>query len=463
VSARRARSIAWLCFGLTVAFIPISIFLFSRPLHTALSTEDEWTIAVAFLGAFAFAAVGALIVSRHAHHAIGWIFTLSGFVTAGAVVLSAYAEVSSAPGSSMLGGAALKPVAYILLQSGVFIPLTLGFLLFPDGHLPGSRWWPAAVAAVLGLLLRMVGDTIDRSGANPVADWTSNIGVLVSVASAIAGLAALALRWRQANSLLRQQIKWMAAAAAAIVIAFVGDLALNVWNSAVLQGVQSLVFIFAYTIVPIAAGASILRYGLYQIDLIINRAIVYIVLTAILAGLYAGFTSLLQKLFVAFTGQGSEATVIITVAAIATLFTPVRNALQKLVDTRFKDARDLERLMESLESDVGQVVDVIVARRLAERLLRTAREGADATGAALYLDGADGGRPSYVVGDWHGDADLVVPLRAGDREIGRLALAARRYGAPYAPRERERLQKAADMVAIGLTLALSRGEELVLL
>ena len=184
-------------------------------------------------------------------------------------------------------------------------------------------------------------------------------------------------------------------------------------------------------------------------------------LTAILAGLYAGLTVSLQRVFVAFTGQSSDAAIIISVALIATLFTPMRNALQKLVDIRFKDARDLERLMEMLENQVGQVVDVVVSRRLAERLLRTAREGAGATGAALFLDGASEGHPSFIAGEWNGHAELVVPLHAGEQEIGRLVLAARRHGAPYAQRERERLQKAADIVAIGLTLARDRGQELV--
>ena len=207
---------------------------------------------------------------------------------------------------------------------------------------------------------------------------------------------------------------------------------------------------------PIAAGAAILRYGLYSIDFIINRALVYIALTAILAGLYTGFTATLQHLFVALTGQSSEAAIVITVALIATLFTPVRNALQRLVDSRFKDARDLERLMQALESEVGAVIDVMDGERLAERLVRTAREGADATGAALFLDGDSDGQPTYVSGTWIDDAVLVIPLRAGGQEVGRIALGPRRHGAPYAPRERERLQQAADVVAVGLTLVRRR-------
>ena len=109
---------------------------------------------------------------------------------------------------------------------------------------------------------------------------------------------------------------------------------------------------------------------------------------------------------------------------IATLFTPVRNALQRLVDSRFKDAKDLERVLSSLEEEVGAVVDVIYGPGLAQRLARTAREGAGATGEAIFLDGA------------------------GD-------------GAPYSQRERDRLQEAADLVALGLTLGREHAADLV--
>ena len=408
---------------------------------------------VVFVGAVAFSVTGALIVSQHPHHAIGWTFVLSGLATAGAVVLAAYGELALAPGWTLPAGGIAQDVSHLLIQGGIFLPLTLGLLLFPDGHLLSPRWWIAAAAAVFGLVLRLIGDAV--SDPNSAAPDLGDVGVLLTVGSALAGLAALALRWRRGGSVLKQQVKWMAAAAVVVVAAFIGDIVINIWNHDFLKNdAEFLVFTLTYTLVPVAAGIAILRYGLYSIDFIINQAIVYIVFTAILAGLYAGITATLQRVFVAVTGQSSEAAIVITVALIATLFTPVRNALQRLVDRRFKDARSLERLMESLETEVGAVVDVMDGQRLAERLVKTAREGADATGAALFLDGET--RPSYVSGDWNGEAALVVPLRAGDHEVGRIALGARRRGAPYLERERERLQRAADVVAVGLTLGRQR-------
>jgi len=452
MSGRQIRYLGWLGFSVTLACIPMSAWMISH-LRTPLAAADAWSAVAAFVGAIAVSAVGALILSRHARHAIGWTFELSGLATAGAVLLAAYGEFATQPGSALPEGAAVKSAAYVLLQSGVFIPLTLGLLLFPDGHLASRRWWPAAVASVLGLVLRLIGDRFDQPNvSNDLGEWIGNAGVLLTIGSAAAGCTSLAVRWRRAGPLVRQQLKWMAAAAVIVLLLFVGDVVLSIWNDKVARDVSFLVFMVAYTTIPIAAGTSILRYGLYEIDLIINRAIVYIAMTAIVAGLYAGFTATLQRLFVAVTGQSSEASIVIAVALIATLITPVRNSLQKMVDARFKDTRDLARLMQSLETEVRAVVDVIDGKRLAERLVQTACEGADAVGAALFLDGSAEGRPAFTAGDWSGQAELVVPLRSRDGDMGRIALTRRRHGAPYAERDRAKLQGAADMVAVGLAM-----------
>jgi hypothetical protein len=456
MTATRVRNIAWASLGLTVLFIPVSVYILGWAARTSLSTQDIWNVAGSFVGAVAFSIVGALILSRHPRHAIGWTFTLSGLATSAAVLVMASGGLASNPGWAL-------PVSTVLIQTGVFIPLTLGLLLFPDGRLLSPRWWPAVASSVLGLGLRLVADIVDSTGQAEPWRTVDTVGVLVTVASTAAGLASLTLRWRKAGSILRQQLKWMTAAATVVVVAFFTDIALNLWNQQFVREFEFVFFILAYVSIPVAAAASILRYGLFEIDFIINRAIVYVAMTAILAGLYAGFTATLQKVSVALTGQNSDVAIVVTVALIATLFTPVRNALQRLVDTRFKDARDLERLLASLETEVGAVVDVIYGPRLAERLVKTAQEGAGATGAAVFLEGSGDGAPSYTAGDWTGDAELVVPLRAGDRELGRIALTARRHGAPYTAREKERLQQAANLVAIGLTLARDRGEELVAL
>src|SRR3989442_12325614 len=304
MTAQRARLLGWLGFGLTLACIPLTVFMLSQHLRAFLPGAAIWSTVVAFIGSVAFSLVGALIVSQHSRHAIGWIFTLSGVATAGAVVLGAYAELALAPGWSLPAASFADSVSHVLIQSGIFLPLTLGLLRFPDGRLLSRVWGLAAAAAVLGLVVRLIADTVATpSNAFDFGD----IGVLLTVASAIAGLASLAVRWRRAGQLLRQQLKWMAAAAAAGGLAFVGDIAVKIRDHNLLSNdAEFLVFTLTYTLVPIAAGAAILRYGLYSIDFIINRALVYIAFTAILAGLYTGFTATRQHLFVALMGQSSE-------------------------------------------------------------------------------------------------------------------------------------------------------------
>jgi hypothetical protein len=452
MTAGRVRIFAWASLGLTALFIPVSVYILGWVARTSITTQDVWNIAGTFVGAVAFSIVGALILSRHPTHAIGWTFTLSGLVSSAAVLIMASGGVTATPGWTL-------PVATVLIQSGVFIPLTLGLLLFPEGRLLSRRWWPAVATSVLGLGLRLIADVADPATQTEPWNTVDTVGVLLTVASTAAGLAALTMRWRKAGSILRQQLKWMTAAATVVTVAFLLDIALNLWNQQFVRQFEFVFFILAYTSIPIAAAASILRYGLFEIDFIINRAIVYVAMTAILAGLYAGFTATLQKVSVALSGQNSDAAIVITVALIATLFTPVRNALQRLVDTRFKDARDLERLLASLENEVGAVVDVIYGPRLAERLVKTAQQGSGAAGAAVFLDGAATAAPSFTAGEWTGDAELVVPLMAGNRELGKIALTARRHGAPYTAREKERLQQAANLVAIGLALAAERSPE----
>src|SRR5207247_7839775 len=115
-----------------------------------------WSTVVAFIGAVAFSLVGALIVSQHPRHAIGWIFSLSGLATAGAVVLGAYAELALAPGWSLPAASLANNVSHVLVQSGIFLPLTLGLLLFPDGLLLSRFWGVAAASSVLGRVLRLI-------------------------------------------------------------------------------------------------------------------------------------------------------------------------------------------------------------------------------------------------------------------------------------------------------------------
>src|SRR5207245_3497070 len=163
MTARRARRLGWLAFALTLACIPLTALMLSQHLRAFLAAESIWSTVVVFVGAVAFSVTGALIVSQHPHHAIGWTFVLSGLATAGAVVLAAYGELALAPGWTLPAGGIAQDVSHLLIQGGIFLPLTLGLLLFPDGHLLSPRWWIAAAAAVFVLVLLLMVDAVIES------------------------------------------------------------------------------------------------------------------------------------------------------------------------------------------------------------------------------------------------------------------------------------------------------------
>lgn len=446
-----ARRVAWVVVALAVACIPVTKLIVSQPHPGTLDIEGEFGGPLSWLGFLAFAVVGGLVVSRHPRHLVGWIFCLSGLSAGLSAVTAAYAELGqTAPGSLPAIGL-VDAMSNLFFLIGFLAPTTLGLLLFPDGRLPSARWRPLVVVAIVSLAMQFAASLLGAHRGGVVVD---SIGITGSVISALGAVASLTVRWRHATAEGRQQIKWVAAAGVVVVL----DLAFLVGTelfrpSFSVDAFQ--VFNVAYTTVPVAVGIAILRYRLYDIDFLINRAIVYVLLTALLAGVYAAFTALLQRIFLVATGQRSDAAIVITVFLIATIFTPARNALQSFVDKRFKDSRDLERLMKAFEDEAKAVIGVLNPKRLAHKLLDDAAEGAHSA-AALYLRDSGSDEPTFTAGTWEGAAALSIPLMAGERELGTLALGPRRGGAGFSARERERLQNAANLVAVALSMSVER-------
>jgi hypothetical protein len=442
--------------GLSGATIPLVRLIIAQPHPGRLGMEGDEGTPLVYVGVLAFSIVGALIVSRHPRHPVGWIFCASGVSVALSGVSEAYAELGAAVPGSLPAVSLVNAISGVTFLLGFFLPTSVGLLLFPDGRLPSPRWRPAIYAGVGGLVLQFLGAL--TGGGTTIGDVLQSAGIAATVAAVLAAVASLVLRWEHAPTDVRQQLKWVGAAAAIVLIELVGEVFVITFRPALLDQAV-LYFSLAYTCVPIAVGIAILRYGLYEIDLLINRAVVYVLLTALLAGVYSASTALFQRLFVGVTGQSSDGAIVVTVFILATIFTPARNRLQAAVDLRFKDARDLKRLMGALEREIEAVVGVMVGRRVAERLLHDATEGAAAVGGALYFDESTDDRPAVVRGSWDGHAELVVPLRAGSLEFGRLALGRRRTGAGYGERERDSLQRAADAVAQALSLGKLGGLE----
>jgi hypothetical protein len=226
----------------------------------------------------------------------------------------------------------------------MLLPATFLLALFPDGHLLSRRWRPVAWCAALGMA---GGFVVEEMIAGPIPDYpqlTNPFGVDSPLISPLDGLSllmiaigmvgssiSLVLRFRRSRGEQRQQIKWLAlAGVVAVVTIVIGTAAYDQIG----EGLANVVMMTSVMGLPTAAAIAILRYRLYDIDVVINRALVYGALTATLAGTYLVSVLLLQLVLESFT-QGSGLAVAASTLAAAALVRPARARIQGIVDRRF--------------------------------------------------------------------------------------------------------------------------------
>ena len=341
----RAAVLAWVSVLLYVVATVVTLLLEIRFVG-AITVLDLWiVIALAASGV-----VGALIVSTHPRHRIGWMFCAAPLFFAASYFARQYAILALVvtPGTLPFGQAMawfgfwleIPAIAVFVL----FLPL-----FFPDGHLPSLRWRPVAFAAAaavgIAMLVTMVApDTYAMypSIRNPIGlDQYKGVfdaiqGVMQALLLGVVAVGATAVfsRVRGADADERRQIKWFAYAGAIFLVTFVFDTLARFVPS--LIGLTDILAGVALSAVPAAVGIAILRNRLYDIDLIINRTVVYVLLTAVLAGVYTAVVALFQRMFVALSGQGSDLAIVMTLFVLATVFTPIKNTLQERVDRRIK-------------------------------------------------------------------------------------------------------------------------------
>ena len=364
---RGARVLAW---GLAALTIVIAVSRLTLAIVDPASSDSSsgpdvpgGGVPVAAFEAFLLvmlAVIGAVIASRQPRNAVGWIFCVIP-LSLGILVLSAHAFWSLALGDETPGRAA-QLVAWL---GWVWVPamiptLTLFPLLFPTGRPLTSRWRPVVWVAVATLILnafseafkpgRLDGYPVDNPfGGGGWINVVNAVGGLLMIATTLASFTSLVLRFRRAHGTERQQLKWVTAAAVLFLVTFLQPFA----------GTGNLAFtILLFGLLIIAAGVAVamLRYRLYDIDVVINRALVYGTLTAILAATYLGSVLLLQLLLDRFT-QGSGLAVAASTLATAALVRPARARIQDTVDRRFfrrkyDAARTLERFGSHLRDEV---------------------------------------------------------------------------------------------------------------
>ena len=324
-------------------------------------TPDVVLYLVAFL---AFAAVGALIVNRHPKNVIGLLALATG--VAGSIV-----------GLFDSVGRLKDPVigqewaAWIATWGfpATLAPALLMILLFPTGRLASPRWRIAAASVVIGALTVSIGNAftprmVDFPGVrNPVGiDWfqgsaleSGGIGWFPLLAGAVVAALGLVPRLRRARGVERQQLKWITYAAALQGIGWV-LVALDLRDTAGELAVA--VVLGTLLLIPIAAGIAILRYRLYDIDVVIRRTVVYGVVVATLGALYATLVLAMQSIFSGMTG-GDTIPVVLSTLAIAVMFGPVRGRIRELVDRRFYRSRyDQQHLVEWLGTQLRDEVEL---------------------------------------------------------------------------------------------------------
>lgn len=289
-----------------------------------------------------FGSVGAVITARRPDSQVGWLLLGIGLGASILGIINWYPVLSDSRAAELPGVGVVR-----WLSAWAWVPLaTVGTailpLVFPDGHLPSRSWRPAVVLAASAALVLSgaIISLIEPIGSLPPEPAISArpdrfiqllIGFSLFVAATAAAGASLVWRYRRADQIQRQQIKWVAYAFTLLVpaaaIGFVGGT------------IGAVIELAALVVVLIAIAIAVLRYRLYEIDTIINRTLVYGALSAILAGVYTASIALTQRVFTQFTGDRSDAAIVLTTLIVVSLFTPVKSRLQSIVDARLKTSR----------------------------------------------------------------------------------------------------------------------------
>jgi signal transduction histidine kinase len=477
MNARAAAWLAWslcvLCVALATASLILAL-LNGRTLGEIFLAWDGPTIATLLTETVSFSVIGALIASHRPENPIGWIFLAEGFfdgLLSAADEYAIYALLTN-PGALPLGAEASWLGQWIwapgLGLSLVFLPL-----LFPDGHPPSHRWRPVAWLGGFSIGLVVVLYTIlywpERGPALVTGhEYPSHashvLQVLVdfiAVPMMLVGLGAVIsvfVRFRRSRGDERQQIKWLASAA---VLSLVWIIVFGQSTRGLPGAIVALATLLVIPSVPIATGIAILRYRLYDIDLIINRTLVYGALSVIVVGLYVLVVGSLGALLQI---QGSLFASLLATGVIAVLFAPLRDRLQRAVNRLMYGHRDdpykvLSGLGERLETTLAPsavlpaiVESVAQALKLPYAAITLKRHAEEETIKVAQYGKKSVGEP------------LVVPLGYQQETVGELILSPRSPGESFSKSDLQLLRDLAHQVgvaahAVRLSADLQRSRE----
>jgi hypothetical protein len=370
VRPRSETGIVWIIVGLVVAFDAggIALGILDRDVQSLVPTLMFSPTTIAF------AALGALIVWRHRAHSIGWLFvTVAFFFSLCHNLAQNYAVYALAvdPGRWPAGRAAFWLASTAL--DGVYLgAMLLLLLLFPDGRPLTPRWRPVVAAAILATVFNLTRGGVDFTGEPPLQSIHNPLavsgawGTAVYVAQAISvplivlaffgGVASMVLRFRRSTGVERQQVKWVVAGVLVWAALFAASAALSAAGATAFEGVP---FLLSIVLFPAVMGLAILRYRLYDIDLVIRRTLVYACLVAVLGALYLGGIALIGSVSLSATGQSSEVAAAVSTLAVALAFQPLRRRIQRGIDRRFsRRTVDAEAALRAFSGRLREEIDL---------------------------------------------------------------------------------------------------------
>jgi hypothetical protein len=375
----------------------ILALLNGRTLDDIFLARGAPTIAHLAIIAVSFSVVGALIASQRPENPIGWIFLAEGFcygLLSAGDQYAVYALLTN-PGALPLGAEA-SWLGQWVWAPGLGLILVFLPLLFPDGHPPSHRWRPVAWLGGLSIGLTVVSSTIllwpergpalvtgDESPSHVLHVLIDFIAVPMLFVAGVGAVISLFVRFRRARGDERQQIKWFASAAALSLVWII------VFGQASLHGLPGVIVALSGLLVlpsiPIATGIAILRYRLYDIDILINRTLVYGSLTVMLALIYFGGVATTQAIFRALTGQEQQPqlAVVVSTLAIAALFMPLRRRIQSFIDSRFYRRKyDARKTLEAFSAKLRDETDI---NTLSDELVGVVRQTMQPKHVSVWL------------------------------------------------------------------------------
>ena len=397
VTVTRTRQVwaPWAILLLTVALVMPKLWLLA-PLIADLPLSERITELLFQLLPVPFAAVGTLIAARRPGHRIGWLLLAGALAIASAQHAWIYVTYSVSFGASLAGSAVVGWV-------GNWIPwpalaaFALLLLLFPDGQLPSTRWrlvawamvaWCAVIMVFLALYPGLIstpdldnpfglsgdaGEAMRRLQASPIIS-------LATIPLFLASASAPLVSFRRARADQRQQLKWFAYAVGLLsVLVFLPGSLFPGWAN----DVRGIVIVMAVWGIAVAIGIAVLRYRLYDIDRIINRTLVYGLLTALLGVVYAGLVLVLGQLFGGIGAQLPSGAVASATLAVAALFQPARRRIQQAVDRRFN--RRKYNAAKTIEAFSTRLRDQIDLDTLSTELLAVVDQTTEPTQVSLWL------------------------------------------------------------------------------